>query len=141
MKTNRWITITAAAATAGGLAWLSKLAVIAATDGRVTDTGAAAVFYLLGAVLLALGAGCTTLRLLRPRARWATVATLLPAPLVFFASFVVLESLGKAAVGDAGPVWLEDEVGILATGVVWFATGFALLRETSHRQVAATPHA
>jgi hypothetical protein len=140
MKNNRWITITAAAATAGGLAWLSKLAVIAVTDGRVEDTGAASAFFLLGAVLLAVGAGCVTLRLLRPRARWTTVAAVLPAPIVFFVSFIVLESLAKAAVGDAGPAWLEEEVGILATGAVWLATGLTLLRG-SYTQAEAPAHA
>lgn len=141
MTQDRLITITATAATAGGLAWLSKLAVIAATDGRVNDTGAAAVFYLLGAVLLAVGAGCATLRLLRPRKRWTRVAALLPAPVVFFASFVALESLVKAAVGDAGPAWLEDEVGILATGAVWLATGLAVLRGASTRDDTAVARA
>jgi len=31
-------------------------------------------------------------------------------------------------VGSAGPAWLEDEVGILATGAVWLAIGLVLLR-------------
>lgn len=141
MNNNRWITITAIAAAAGGIAWLSKLAVIAATDGRVTDTGAAAVFFLLGAVLLAGGAGCVTLRLLRRQSRWTTVAALLSAPIVFFASFALLDSVAKAVVGDAGPAWLEDEVGILATGAVWLAIGLTLLRGSFRRTVMPAQHA
>ena len=40
----------------GRLAWLAKLAVIVATDRRISDTGAADAFYLLGWALLALEA-------------------------------------------------------------------------------------
>lgn len=51
----RWTSIAGAALTAGGVAWLSKIAVIVATSGRVTDTGAAGAFFLLGFVLLLIG--------------------------------------------------------------------------------------
>jgi hypothetical protein len=62
------------------------------------------------------------------------------APLVFFPSFAVLESVGKAAVGEAGPSRLADEVGILATVVAWLAIGLLLLREAaSHERSGRGP--
>ena len=50
-----WMAIAGTALVVGGVAWLLKLAVIVATGGRVVDTGAAAVFYLLGFLLLVIG--------------------------------------------------------------------------------------
>jgi len=128
MNPNRLISITAFLVTAGGVAWLAKLAVIAGTDGRVTDTGAAAAFFVLGAILLAAGGGCVALRLLRPRRRLAAGVALALGPVLFFVSFTLLDGLAQAVVGSAGPAWLEDEVGILATGAVWLAIGLVLLR-------------
>lgn len=120
--------IPALLAAAGGAAWLAKMTVILATDGRVDSEGAAAVFFVLGAVLLAAGASVVTLRLARGRGRAAVTVAILASPLLFFASFMVLESIAKAVVGDAGPAWLSDEAGILLTGLVWLATGAIALR-------------
>ena len=33
----------------------------------------------------------------------------------------IIDPLAKAALGDAGPAWFEDEAGILATGLIWLA--------------------
>jgi hypothetical protein len=50
----------------GGFAWLLKLGVIVATDGRVTTTGAAGAFFALGLFSLLLGSTGVGLRW-----RWA----------------------------------------------------------------------
>lgn len=63
-----------------------------------------------------------------------TALALAVAPVAFFASFAVLESVAKAVVGDAGPSWLHDEAGILATAVAWLVVGLALLREAAASQ-------
>lgn len=125
---DRPLRIATVAAVAGGAAWLAKLAVIAATDGRVTDTGLAAVFFIGGFVLLVAGAASVTLRAARGRGRGALVAAYVAAPLLFIASFLLLEPLGKAVVGDAGPTWLGDEAGIGLVGLVWLAVGLASRR-------------
>jgi hypothetical protein len=52
----RWLMLAAVLMINGRLAWLAKLAVIVATDRRISDTGAADAFYLLGWALLALEA-------------------------------------------------------------------------------------
>lgn len=115
------IRILALLAAAGGAAWLAKFAVIVATDGAVDDEGAAAVFFILGAGLMAAGAATLTLRLARGAATVITAA--LAAPCLWAASFMVLDPLAQGAVGDAGPAWLQDESAIALTGVVWLALG------------------
>jgi hypothetical protein len=47
----------------GGVAWILKLWVIVATDGRVVATGAAGAFYDLGLYLLMVGSTGVGLRL------------------------------------------------------------------------------
>jgi hypothetical protein len=105
-----------------------KLAVIALTDGRVTDTGAAAVFFVVGVVLLLAGAAAPAMRVLKPRRWWTGALALASALPLFGLSFALLDAVAKAIVGDAGPAWLEDEAGILAMGITWKAAGVAILR-------------
>ena len=124
---TRTIHILGAVAAAGGAAWLAKFGVIAATDGAVDDEGAAAAFYFLGLALMAAGAATVTLR--AARGRLSAVAAAIAAPFAFFLSFMLLESIAKPIVGDAGPAWLSDEAGILATGAVWLAVGLASYRQ------------
>ena len=58
-----WMAIAGTALIAGGVAWLLKLWVIVATDGRVVATGAAATFLELGLYLLMVGSTGVGLRL------------------------------------------------------------------------------
>ena len=59
-----WIAIAGTALIAGGVAWLLKLWVIVATDGRVVATGAAATFLDLGLYLLIVGSTGIGVRLM-----------------------------------------------------------------------------
>ena len=117
---NRALHLTALAAIAGGAAWLAKITVIVATGGEVTSTGAAAVFYLLGAVLMAIGAATITLRLARG-SRLLQVVAVVAAPLLFFASFTLLDSIVAT---------IDDEAGIALTGAVWLAVGLWAVRDS-----------
>jgi len=129
--TSRLSTILAALAAAGGAAWLAKLAVVAATDGATSDTGAAAIFYLLGVALLAIGSTAVGLWLAAGRHRAVRVLAVVLSPVLFFVSFMLLDSIAKLLVGDAGPAWLEDEAGIGLTAMFWLLTGLLLAKPTT----------
>jgi hypothetical protein len=126
MTTPRPTTILATLAAAGGAAWLAKLAVIVATDGATTDTGAAAAFYLMGIVLLAIGSAAVGSRLAARRHLALKIVALATSPALFFLSYALLDGIAKTLVGDAGPAWLEDEAGITLTAAVWLVTGVLL---------------
>jgi hypothetical protein len=120
-------------AAAGGAAWLTKFAVILATDGAekgAADT-ATAFFYITAVLLMSIGASCITLRLARGRGKLATVAAFVAAPFLFIVSYMVLDAIAKPLVGDAGPSWLGDEAGIALTGAVWLVLGLASRRSTA----------
>ena len=112
----------------GAIFWLAKMSVIVATDGRVDSTGAAAVFYLGGVLLMAVGATAVGLWLTRGRATWLRVVAMAVSFVGFFVSFLVLEGIAKSAFGDAGPSYMSDEVGILVTAIFWLLAGALLVR-------------
>lgn len=138
MVRDRWIDIGSVAATLGGLSWLAKLAVIVATDGEINDEGAAAFFYLVGVALMVAGSTAIGVLLARRRARWVLAMAVALSPIIFFASFIILDGIAKPLVGDRGPAYFGEEAGILTTGLVWLVLGIGLLTAT-HRSHAVGP--
>ena len=112
----------------GATSWLAKMGVIVATDGRVDSTGAAAVFFIGGILLMAVGATAVGLWLSRGRAVWIRSVSILISFLAFFVSFVILDGIAKPTLGEVGPSYMSDEAGILVTAIVWLFIAAALLR-------------
>lgn len=123
----RWIGIAGAALTASGVAWLSKLAVIVATSGRVTDTGAAGLFFLLGFVLLLIGSTGVGLRLTMNRALPLRLLAALLSPIALIVLLVTLGAVLGPLVGDSGPDYAREEANIVALAVLSLAVGAMLL--------------
>ena len=113
---------------AGAISWLAKMVVIFATDGRVDSTGAAAVFFIGGIPLMAIGATAVGLWLSRGRALWIRSVSIVISFLAFFVSFVILDSIAKPTLGEVGPSYMTDEAGILVTAIFWLLVAAALLR-------------
>jgi hypothetical protein len=123
----RWITIAGTTLVVGGVAWLLKLAVIVATGGRVVDTGAAAVFYLLGFLLLVIGSTGLGLWLTTNRAVPLRIAAVVLSPVAFLASVALLDVIARAAVGGLGPSYVPDEAGVFLAAAVWLVLGAMLV--------------
>jgi len=138
MTRERWINIGGIAAALGGLSWLAKIAVIVATDGRVDSDGAAAVFFILGAALMAVGATAIGVLLVGCRSKVALAVAVALSPILFFVSFVILDSIAKPLATDRGAAYWADEAGILVTALAWLAIGITLLG-TAHRPSGARP--
>jgi hypothetical protein len=120
MTRQRFLHTASAVAALGGAAWVTKVAVLTATDGD--DSLVVGLLYICGAIGITVGASWVGVRLAGERS--LPLAVLLGAlgPLLAFVAYdSVLDPLAKAALGDAGPGWFEDEAGILATGLVWLA--------------------
>ncbi|MGI8643215.1 MAG: hypothetical protein ACR2LS_03760 [Thermomicrobiales bacterium] len=138
MTRERWIDIGSIAAALGGLSWLAKVAVIIATDGRVTDEGAAALFYILGVALMTIGSTAVGVLLAGHRSRLALAVAVALSPIFFFVSYAILDGIAKPLAGDRGPAYWVDEAGILATGLAWLMLGIGLLN-AAHRLDGAVP--
>ena len=126
-----WISIAGMALIAGGVAWLLKLWVIVATDGRVVATGAAATFLELGLVLLAVGSTGIGVRLMMSQEPSMRIVLAVASPLVLLGVGYALGGviggailvIGGAIVGVAVPSYLFAEAGILGLAVIGLVAG------------------
>jgi hypothetical protein len=128
---------------AGGFCWVTKFVVIAATDGATsgladTVTG---VFYLTAVALMALGTAGVAVALLDGRHPLMRAAGAIGGLVAWWATYVGIEWVAQAATGTTNPVWIGEEIGIVATGAVLLTVGLLLARpaqERIHVDVAAT---
>ena len=135
MSLSRWLIATAGLAlVVGAMAWLTKIGVIIATDGRVTYTGAAGSSFTIGLGPLSVGAAGLGLRLTMSVDLVSRVIITVLFPFVFILSFFVFSVIGYAIVavarvigGDALPRYMLGEAGILISAVVWMVIGAVLL--------------
>lgn len=134
--------VSAAALAAGGFCWVAKFVVIAATDGAtsgVPDT-ATAILYLTAVALMALGLAGLGVSLVIGRGRLLAPLGALGGLVAWWLTYLVLDAIAKAVVGDSGPSWMPDEAGIVVTGAVLMTAGLLLLRSRDEvrTQVAAS---
>jgi hypothetical protein len=130
MNRHHFLRIASAVAALGGAAWVTKVAVLAATDGD--DSVVVGLLYLCGAFGITLGASWVGVRLAGERSLPLVVLLGALGPLLAFVAYDgVLDPLAKAALGDAGPAWFEDEAGILLTGLVWLAVSLPMWLATT----------
>jgi len=128
MTRKRWITFGSIAVALGGLSWLAKIAVIIATDGKVDNEGAAALFYLLGVALMMTGSTAVGVLVTGHRSRLMLIMAVVLSPIVFLVSFAFLEGVTKPLLGERGPAYFGEEVGIMTTGLAWLMIGVGLLK-------------
>lgn len=130
MTRQRFLETASAVAALGGAAWVTKVAVLTATDGD--DSLVVGLLYLCGAVGITLGASWVGVRLAGERPLLLVVVLgALCTLLAFVAYDSVLDPLAKAALGDAGPEWFEEEAGILLTGLIWLAASLPMWLATT----------
>jgi hypothetical protein len=116
MTRQRFISTASAACALGGAAWVTKVAVLAATDGD--DSALVGALYLSGVLLMLLGSTWIGVRVAGRRPLPLAIALAAISPLLVFVSYALIDPVAKAAAGSG---WFEDEAGILATGLVWLA--------------------
>lgn len=127
--------LSAAVLAAGGLCWVVKFLVIAATDGAVSGTAdlATAVLYISAVALMALGMASLGVALLAGRHIALRVAGAVGGLVTWALSYTLIEGIAKAIVGGTDPVWLGEEIGIVATGAVLMTIGLVLARPSPTR--------
>ena len=130
MKIRRWSNTAGWLLVSGGLAWLAKIAVIVAKDGRELDTGAAAWLMRLGLVCLFVGVTGVGLWLARRYGTAARAVAVFLSPVALAASLLGLGTAAVSVLGTRGPAYLREEIGIVVGAVAWLAVGAWLLSAT-----------
>jgi hypothetical protein len=126
----------------GGALWVLKVAFIALNDALDRDVDAlpVPVFYLGAILLMVVGATAVGIALVRNSPWWVQVLAAVAGVIGLFVLYSVLDAVLKGAFGDAGPSWLRDELGIVATGAVCLAGGVLVGRSVAaraHREPAS----
>jgi TRAP-type uncharacterized transport system fused permease subunit len=114
----------------GGALWVLKVTLITANHllGRDVDASGVPVLYVAAVTLLALGATAVGAALARRRPWWAQLLAAACAIPTLILVYSVVDAVLKGIFGDAGPSWLADELGIVATGALCLAAGVLLGR-------------
>lgn len=130
--TQTWTKVAAVAAVAGGVMWLGKQVVIAAsvpaTGGPPPESLLIAVFYLSGAALMVIGASGVVARV---TVGWMTllrvVAAVVLSPLLFWGLYTLVDMACDAIAGPDSGWWWPGEGAILITGLLFAAAGTTAL--------------
>jgi hypothetical protein len=125
----------------GGALWALKVAVIALNDalGRDIDSFPVPVFYLGAILLMVAGSTAVGIALARKWPWWAQVLAAVAGVIGLFLLYTLLDAVLKAGFGDAGPSWLRDELGIVATGAVCLVAGVSLGRKMARASRTPSP--
>ena len=128
-STNSFRT-SAAVLAAGGLCWVIKFVVIAATDGATSgapDT-ITSILYITAVSLMALGLAAVMVTALEGRHPVLRALGGVGGVVLWAISYMVIDGIGQGVVGKSGPEWLSDEIGIVLTGAVLMTVGLMLAR-------------
>ena len=107
MTRQRFLRTASAVAALGGAAWVTKVAVLAATDGD--DSLVVDLLYLCGMLGITLGASWVGVWLAGERPLLLVVLLGALGPLLAFVVYDgLLDPFAKAALGDAGPAWFPE---------------------------------
>ena len=126
----------AALLAAGGACWVTKFVVIAATDGAVsgfpdTLTG---ILYLSAVSLMVIGLATLFVALTQRLHPVLRALAGLVGVVAWGVTYVVLEMVAQGVVGDSGPSWLPEEIGIVVTGAAFLTLGLLLGRRGGVRE-------
>lgn len=120
----------AAILAAGGLCWVVKFVVIAATDGATTGAAdtATGLLYLSAVGLMCLGLAGLGASLLSGRHVALRILGALGGVVAWALTYLLVEGIAQSVVGETEPVWLGEEIGIVLTGALMLTVGLLLAR-------------
>jgi hypothetical protein len=125
---TKWTKIASLLLIGGALAWTIKLGVIISTNGRIIDTGAAALFMKIGLIMLAAGSTGVGHRLTYNRPMVLRIVAILLSPIVIFGSLILIGSQITPLFKNSSVWYAEQEAPIALAIVFSLAIGYVLLK-------------
>lgn len=127
---SKWTQVAGLLLIGGALAWAIKLCVIVSTNGRIIDTGAAALFMKIGILLLLVGSTGIGNRLSLHRPLLLRIAAVILSPVVVAGLFLlfamILSPLLNTLLTNSN-VWYAQQEAPIALAVVFYLSIGCLL--------------
>jgi hypothetical protein len=131
---SRWTQVAGLLLMGGALAWTIKLCIIVATNGRIIDTGAAALLMKIGIVLLLVGSTGIGNRLSRNHTLWLRIIAIILSPVVIFGSLMLIGNFIVPLFQHIDLWYAQQEAPIVLAVVVCMPIGYLLYK--SYKSVA-----
>ena len=113
---------------AGALAWMFKLVVIVSTNGRIINTGPAAVLMTAGLILLFIGSTGIGFSLARTRGMVIRAVSILLSPALLFGAFIFMGMISEPLFRDSVFWYAPEEAPIGLAVLLSLAVGLRLSR-------------
>jgi hypothetical protein len=121
-----WTAIASVILIGGSLAWAIKLTVIISTNGRIIDTGAAALLMKIGILLLLIGSTSLGSGISTNRSLFLRVVSFLLSPVFLFGTCFLLTTALNPLVKDSSVWYAAQELPIAVVVVVCLPLGVFL---------------
>lgn len=131
---SRWTQVAGLLLMGGALAWTIKLCIIIATNGRIINTGAAALLMKIGIVLLLVGSTGIGNRLSRNRALWLRIISIILSPIVVFGLLILISTFIVPLFQHIDLWYAQQEAPIALAVIVCMPIGYILYK--SYKSVA-----
>src|SRR5215218_7712118 len=125
---SRWTQVAGLLLMGGALAWTIKLCIIIATNGRIINTGAAALLMKIGIVLLLVGSTGIGNRLSRNRTLWLRIIAIILSPVVVFGSLILIGTFIVPLFQHIDLWYAQQEAPIALAVVVCMPIGYILYK-------------
>ena len=136
---SKWTRVAGLILIGGALAWALKLSVIIWTNGRIIDTGAAAILMTTGILMLMVGSTGIGCRLSQGGPLWLRLIAMLLSPALVFGSFILFPMITGPLFKNSSVWYAQQESPIALAVVVYLVIGYLLYR--SSKPVAQYPMA
>jgi hypothetical protein len=125
---SKWTQVAGVLLMGAALAWAIKLSVIISTNGRIINTGAAALFMKIGLLLFLIGSTGIGNRLSRNSNLFLRTTAILLSPVAVFCSIFLL-GMATGPLFRNSSVWYAPQEAPIAFAVVlYIAVGYFLYR-------------
>lgn len=128
IQLSKWTRLAGSLLMCGALAWTIKLAVIISTNGRIIDTGAAALMMKIGLITLFVGSTGIGSRLTHNRHLVLRILSVILSPVIIFASFMLFPAITASLFKNSSTWYAEQEAPIGLAVLVYATVGYYLYR-------------
>ena len=131
IQLSNWTRIAGSLLMCGALAWAIKLAVIISTNGRIIDTGAAALLMKIGLITFFVGSTGIGSRLTHNRHLVLRILSVILSPVIIFASFMLFPVITGPLFRNSSIWYAQGESPIGLAVLVYATVGYYLYRSAN----------